>query len=154
MLIIYHCYGGTHSSVTAASLHLNQLPDDPKVKDLLALPLFDKIRAAAWGRLFYHGNDENGNQIYSLGRGKHFNLIKAFFESLKTACNLNGFLDEIVFIDTFPCVNIKMRIGGFLSRYLGVVSLGRNLSAVGTLEALPKLRKAVFEAKSKYSRKK
>jgi hypothetical protein len=28
MKIIYHCYGGTHSSVIAAAIHLGLLPED------------------------------------------------------------------------------------------------------------------------------
>ena len=46
MIIIYRCYGGTHSSVMAASIHLELLPGDrkPAGKELLALPYFDRIQ--------------------------------------------------------------------------------------------------------------
>ncbi|MFA6694423.1 MAG: DUF3189 family protein, partial [Bacillota bacterium] len=39
MIIVYHCYGGTHSSVTAAALHLKKLHQNPTANDLLKLPL-------------------------------------------------------------------------------------------------------------------
>ena len=54
MIIIYHCYGGTHSSVMAASLHLGLLPQDkkPTGKELLALPYFDQQSGADFGKIF------------------------------------------------------------------------------------------------------
>ena len=57
MIIIYRCYGGTHSSVMAASIHLELLPGDrkPAGKELLALPYFDRQNGADFGKIFYMG---------------------------------------------------------------------------------------------------
>lgn len=146
MIIVYHCYGGTHSSVTAAAIHLNKLSPSVDVNDLLNLPLFDRLDAADWGRLFYHGTDEFGNLIYTMGRGRHYKIIECFFQSMENTF-FYKLIDDIVFIDTLPYVNIKMRIGGFLSRRLKFISLGRKLTALGTLEILPLLKEVVIRAK-------
>jgi hypothetical protein len=46
MIYIYNCFAGTHSSVLAASYHLNRLPIDrpPTREDLAKIELFDKLR--------------------------------------------------------------------------------------------------------------
>jgi len=153
MIIVYHCYGGTHSSVTAASLHLQKLNLHSSGEDLLALPLFDRLTAATWGRLFYHGTDKWGNRIYSLGRGNRFFMIYNFYQSLTQESQAFTLLDDIVFIDTLPCVNISMRVGGFLSRYLGLAFLGRPLCVKGTLRALPSILELVEKVRNNYGRK-
>jgi len=41
--VIYHCYGGAHSSVTAANIHLGLLPRErtPGYRELISQKLFD-----------------------------------------------------------------------------------------------------------------
>lgn len=149
MIIVYQCYGGTHSSVSAAYIHLNLLSSNPQGEDLLAMPLFDRLTTADFGRLFYHGEDEWGNKIYSMGRGKDAKVINNYTESLRKF----HLIDDIAFIDTLPYVNIKMRLGGFFSRYLGLTVIGRPLCVAGTLEILPLIRDLVEKVKDKYGYK-
>ena len=59
MKIIYHCYGGSHSSVIAAALHLGLLAKDriPNETELMAIPYFDKplmpilVQYVLWARM-------------------------------------------------------------------------------------------------------
>jgi len=46
---------------------------------------------------------------------------------------------SVTFIDTLTVVNIWMRIGGFLSRAVGLTRLGRPLVIYGTRRAFPLL---------------
>ncbi|HCX78095.1 MAG TPA: hypothetical protein DG577_01645, partial [Firmicutes bacterium] len=45
--MIYHCYGGAHSSVTAAAVHVGLLARDktPSRLELVSLPYFDAQKA-------------------------------------------------------------------------------------------------------------
>ena len=44
MKIIYHCFGGSHSSVSAAALHLGLLDRQrtPTEEELVRIPYYDK----------------------------------------------------------------------------------------------------------------
>lgn len=70
MKVIYHCYGGSHSSVVAAALHLKWLDPTrlPDPLDLIHLPYFDKTQDSDFGRIHYMGTDESGHDIYILGK--------------------------------------------------------------------------------------
>jgi hypothetical protein len=55
--------------------------------------------------------------------------------------------DEFIFVDTLPCVNIKMRIGGYLSRRWGLIKVGRPLVLQGTRQAFPSIVGLVAKTK-------
>ena len=57
---------------------------------------------------------------------------------------------QIVFVNSLKAVNWQMRVGGFLPRRLGLVSLGRFLAAAGARRAYPKLADIVAATKAKY----
>jgi hypothetical protein len=54
---------------------------------------------------------------------------------------------ELYFIDTLPCVNIKMRIGGYLSRRWQLIRLGRPIVLQGTRQAFQELVQLVAKTK-------
>ncbi len=144
--IIYHCYGGAHSSVVAAAIHLGQLRVDkvPASKELMALTLFDKQTKEGHGRLHFFGFDEYGDEVYSVGcRNVGYSVTK-FLTKIKEILNAG---DEMIFIDTLHCVNLKMRIGGYISRRLGMVKIGRPIVLRGTREAYFELVKLVQQVK-------
>ncbi len=66
MKIIYHCYGGSHSSVITAAIHLGFIPRDkiPKTEELMKLPFYDKQTDKDHGILRLMGKDDLGNEIY------------------------------------------------------------------------------------------
>ncbi|MBS3899016.1 MAG: DUF3189 family protein [Dethiobacter sp.] len=136
--IIYHCYGGAHSSVTAAAIHLGKLPREntPTNDELLSLKLFDRLTKEGHGELHFAGVDEWQNQIYSVGCR---NVGKAIERLLRGVADIFAQKEQLVFVDTLHCVTMKMRIGGYISRQLGLVEIGRPIVLQGTQEAYPQL---------------
>ncbi|HHY93041.1 MAG TPA: DUF3189 family protein [Firmicutes bacterium] len=143
MHIIYHCYGGAHSSVVAAAIHLGLLPlPDASTAAVQALPYFDLHTSRDLGRLFYYGTDARGHAVFILGRARAAAILE---RAVRAGFSLAGKKQALLFVDTLPAVNWWMRIGGFLSRRLQWVGLGRPLVTYGTLHALPKLATLVRE---------
>lgn len=141
--IIYSCYGGAHSSPVAAAIHLGHLPRTavPPKEMFLRLKLFDRTTAKQHGDLMHIGIDNQGNQIYVLGRGPSgSSMERAFMSGVRLA---GGFVHDIKFVDTLPTVNFWMRIGGFLSRALGWVVVGRPIVLYGIRRAYPRLVRLV-----------
>jgi len=144
--IIYHCYGGSHSSVLAANLHVGNLSSKhfPTRQELFKLPYFDRTTNDDFGLIKLVGFDEWGNQVYSLGQmhlGERFHPI---IESLLTVTNTS---DNIVLKGTMPHVNWLMMLGGNLSRKRSLPWLGRPLLYLGTRLAYPSLLGVVGEVK-------
>ncbi|HWP96619.1 MAG TPA: DUF3189 family protein [Syntrophomonadaceae bacterium] len=134
MKILYHCFGGSHSSVLAASLHLGLISKErlPTMQEMMALPYFDKTSQKDFGSIRFMGVDEGGNEVYVLGKkslGDRYNRI------FKGVAALLGKPDEIVPVDCMSRVNISMKLGGFASRRVGWVRLGRPVLGQGTRKA-------------------
>ncbi|WP_242946267.1 DUF3189 family protein [Geosporobacter subterraneus] len=148
--IIYHCVGGSHSSSTAAAIHLNMLPIDhtPNTFDLLHIPFYDTQEKVDRGRIFLRGIDEYGNYVYNLSRQFIPHLMLPAILDLWEILGQNK--EDILFVNTMPCVNIWMKIGGFSSRRLEWVKLGRPIVAKGTLAAYDCLIKLVQETKKQF----
>ncbi|NLY30147.1 MAG: DUF3189 family protein [Firmicutes bacterium] len=149
MLIIYACYGGAHTSPMAAAIHLGRLKGDPlpSLEDILNVQYFDVLATGDRGRVFPVGTDELGNQVYILGRG---NYQQPIIQAVKSGYMLaGGDPRQIMFVNTLKGVNWPMRVGGFLSRRLGLISLGRMVAAIGARWAYPKLMEIVAETKAK-----
>jgi len=147
MYIIYHCVGGAHSSVIASAIHLGLLSIDkrPTVKDILALPFFDTLSKEDQGRIILRGIDKDGNKVCSLSRQFVPHLI---LTAVQDAWELaGGSRKDLVIVNSMPAVNILMKIGGFSSRRLKLVSFGRPIVAKGTVRAYDDLVKIVKEAK-------
>lgn len=149
MHIIYYCYGGTHSSPVAAAIHTGLLPNGrtPTKEEILELPWFDRVTAAERGRLFFVGRDEAGHFIYICGRGREKQAIKQAIISGFVLCGERP--EELLFVDTMPAVNWIMRLGGYLSRRLGLVAVGRPLAALGAQLAVPRQRQIVQQVRDK-----
>lgn len=131
MNIIYHCFGGAHSSVTAAALHLGLLPKDrlPTLQELMAIPYFDNTDNSNFGSIRFMGLDEYKNAIYVLGKkslgDRYTNIIHGIAEIM-------GVRHQVLAVNTMPHVNWVMKIGGFISRRVGMVFIGRPLVGLGT----------------------
>ena len=122
MKVIYHCYGGSHSSVVAAALHLKWLDPTrlPDPLDLIHLPYFDKTQDSDFGRIHYMGTDESGHDIYILGK-------KAWAEVQCHAYGCGRFTGvehEVMAVNCMSRVNLLMAMGGFISRRLGWTAIG------------------------------
>ncbi|NLZ93585.1 MAG: DUF3189 family protein [Firmicutes bacterium] len=149
--VIYHCYGGAHSSVVAAAIHLGKLNPEkiPTTTELLQLALFDRQTDEGHGQLHFFGFDEWQNQVYSVGCR---NVGETVEKILLGVAKILGVDHELFFIDTLHCVSLKMRIGGYLSRRLGLIPLGRPLVVAGTKEAYANLAALVHQVKTEVSR--
>lgn len=145
---IYNCYGGSHSSVTAAAIHLGLLPDTriATAEELLNIPYYDAQVARDHGRMRFMGFDETGSPVYIASKrnmGASFErMMRAFWAAA------DGDQEKIALIDTMPYVNIFMVIGGFLSRRWGWNRLGRAIILFGTRQSYNKFVHLVSLVKS------
>lgn len=139
MKIIYHCYGGTHSSVTAAAVHLGMLPQDrtPGTGELLAIPFFDERDNADHGVITLMGVDEHGNEIYFVGQRGASRLLENLVHGLAGHFDIPP--EAYKLVNVLDKVNTSMRIGGTMSRRFKWVEAGRPLVAWGTARAYDKI---------------
>lgn len=147
MVIIYHCFGGSHSSVTAAAIHLGMLRKDriPSAQELKQLPYYDKTCDEDFGTIRYMGKDAWDHDVYILGKkslGDRYNAI------LTGVAALLGHSSDILPVNCMRHVNWSMKIGGFTSRRLQVEILGRPIVIWGTQKAFYHLVKLVEEVQS------
>ncbi|MEG3068137.1 MAG: DUF3189 family protein [Syntrophaceticus schinkii] len=113
--IIYHCYGGSHSSVTAAGIHLGILPRKrvANTAELLGVPYYDEYQPVTHGRLRFIGRDVLGNEVFVLGKRTAGPDTTIFLHNIAELFDCG---EEIYPVDTTFPVNPLMVIGGFLSR--------------------------------------
>lgn len=131
MKIIYHCHGASHSSVTAAAIHLGRLPMDRKASmhEIMALADYDQGEPWQIGTLYFKGVDRFSIPVYTLGLGANPKVAKqAIIHFLEQVGADTG---ELFFHEALVHINCIAKIGGALSRRYGFVKIGRPLSALG-----------------------
>jgi len=151
MKIIYHCYGGAHSSVTAAAIHTGKISHShlPTDQELMSVPYFDQQEKGDHGRLKLMGVDEFGNEVYVVGK-RHMGRVYENF--VRGVAGLLGIPEaELVLVDTMPYVNWRMMVGGYTSRRLRLTAIGRPIVLSGTRGAYFKLSGLVNTVKTKLS---
>ncbi len=138
MIIIYHCFGGSHSSVAAAALHLGLLDSRkiPTEEDLIRIPYYDKTTDADFGSIRYMGTDTDNNHIYVFGKRSFNNRYAAV---LMGVAKMFGDQDYLIMVDCMKRVNWSMKFGGFTSRRLGLIAIGRPIVSWGTRKAFANL---------------
>ncbi|MHB1421294.1 MAG: DUF3189 family protein [Bacillota bacterium] len=148
MKIIYHCYGGSHSSVVSAAIHLGLLSSTrvATAKELNALPLFDEQTHEEHGEFKMMGKDELGNEIYVAGKCKLRKMFEPMIYGLARIYSIPK--EDILLVNTMPYVNLTMMIGGFTSRAMGLVWLGRPVVTWGTQQAYWDIVNLVSSVKS------
>ncbi len=129
--VIYHCYGGAHSSVTSSGIYLGLLPRDrvPSSVEILKVPHYDGNEAITHGHFRFMGRDQAGRAVFVLGKGMlgpHINRL------LIVIAGIYGCAGNIFAVDTTAPVNILMIFGGYVSRALKIVCLGRPFVVLGT----------------------
>jgi hypothetical protein len=134
MKIIYHCFGGSHSSVTAAALHLGLIDKHrpPTMDELMSLPYFDKTTENDFGSIRFMGIDEYGNEVYVLGKKS---MSERLTHILNGLAQILGVEDQVLVVNAMDRVNISMKLGGFTSRRIGLPSVGRPVVSRGTIKA-------------------
>lgn len=145
MNIIYHCFGGAHSSVTAAAIHLGWLAISkvPTYEELMEIPYFEVQINEDHGIFRYMGEDENHNKVYIIGRR---NLKDDFEKLILGLAKIYG-KDDFLIVNTMPLVNWKMVVGGYLSRGLEIPKMGRAIVIKGVQDAFFKYTELVNKVK-------
>lgn len=149
MIFIYNCYAGTHSSSLASAVHLKKLPSNriPTREEILNTDYFDKLTNKDIGKLIFRGTDEDGNRVYSLGRGSSSVIIPCIANIINMLCDDFSFDERIIFSNMNPAIPIAMMAGGFISRRLGLKYIGTPLLVIGTKQAYPKIVQIVQKTK-------
>ena len=145
MVIIYNCYGGTHSSILASAIHLKKLPMNriPTHEEILNIEYFNKLTYKDMGRLVFHGSDDEGNRIFTIGRGTSRALIPAMRNLAIALCRDKGIDEHFMFINCSPTVHPLMTMGGFFSRALHIDFIGVPLLTAGAQRTYYNITKLV-----------
>lgn len=149
MIYIYNDFGGTHTTALAAAYHLKQLPLDRKLttEEILNVNYFNKLQTSDMGKLIFHGIDEDGHPVYTIGRGSSKVLIPGV-KNLSTLLQEKYNIDErIIFSNTSPTVPIAMTFGGLFSRRLKIDSIGVPLLVKGAKQACGNILELVQHTK-------
>ena len=153
MKVIYYDYGGAHSSVLAASLHSGVIRGDrrPSPEEIRTMPHFDQATLPDHGRLVLVGEARPGVEVYVLGCRRYHTIAERALRGVALAYGIPH--NDLVMVDTLPGVNLAMRVGGVLSRGLGLTTLGRPLVTWGTRKAFFNLKRIVDRAKAEVDRR-
>lgn len=137
MIYIYNCYGGTHSSILASAYHLEILDAtrEPTKDEILNLPNFNKLVYGNRGELFYHGKDKDGNEVYTVGRGRSKVLIPGLYNLASMLHKQKVLNEKIIFSNTSPPVPLPMTFGGLFSRWLKIDFIGVPLLVKGAKQS-------------------
>lgn len=151
MIFIYNCYGGTHTSSLASEIHLGRLPVDrlPTKTEILNAKFFNKLGYQDMRKLFFRGVDDDGNKVFSLGRGTTKTLIPFLENFINMIHNEYGFNEKFVLSNMSPTVPPCMTMGGFFSRGIGVDFIGVPLLVVGARQAYDRIFKTVKRTREK-----
>jgi hypothetical protein len=134
MIYIYNDYAGTHSTALAAAYHLKQLPQSERKltkEEILNVNYFNQLTKKDFGKLIFHGTDENGHSVYSIGRKRNKLIVPALKEMTLLILDKFHINEKIIFSNTSPTVPIPMSLGGFFSRGLKIDMIGVPLLVIG-----------------------
>ena len=150
MIYIYHDFGGTHSTSLAAAYHLKLINDPSKVlekDEVLAVPYFNKLKKQDAGKFIFHGEDEEGNLVYTLGKRSSKLVLPSLYHFSEIMIKRYELDEKIVFSNTSPVVPLAMTFGGFFSRGLGINSIGVPLLIKGAQQCCKHISQLVEETK-------
>lgn len=117
--------------MVAAAIHLGLLPSDrvPAAREIEALPYFDKTSSEEIGTCFFVGRDECDREVYVMGMGSNRQVVKRAILSILSIFGIDA--GELALIDALPSAGLLVRVGGILSRRLGLIRAGRPLAIKG-----------------------
>jgi len=122
----------------AAALHLGLIPKNriPSLNELLNIPYYDKTNNSDFGSIRLMGVDEYKNEVYVLGKKS---MGDRYSRLLMGVAEILGCSDELMAVNCMNRVNLAMKLGGFSSRKMGIVSLGRPVLVRGSQKAFMEL---------------
>ncbi len=129
--VIYHCYASAHTSLVTAAIHTGLLPATRVAtkKEITGLSSFDRVPDSQIGSPHFFGCDLSGYQVMALGMGGGTELVRRALYSWLTIHNLP--INSLMLVNLMPHIHPLTRIGGFMSRRLGIVIPGRWLTVRG-----------------------
>jgi hypothetical protein len=99
------------------------------------------------GRLIFHGIDNEGNRVYTIGRGTSKALVPAMRNLAIALCKDKGIEEHFLFIICSPTVPLLMTLGGFFSRGLHIDFIGVPLLAAGARQTYHNITNLVEKSK-------
>jgi len=150
LIYIYNDYGGTHTTSLAAAYHLKQLPQSERKltnEEILNVKYFNKLTKEDFGRLIFHGEDEEGNTVYTIGRKRNKYVVPALRDLFLLMEKKFEFKEKIIFSNTSPTVPLVMSFGGFFSRGLKIDFLGVPLLLIGAKQCCDNIFRLVENTK-------
>ena len=134
--------------MVAAAIHLGNLPAHtvPYSRDIIDLPYYDKATTDELGACIYMGTDDAGCDVYILGMGPARKIIRRAVESIFELCGVSR--DSYMLVDTLTSIGVITKIGGFLSRRIGLTRIGRPMTVWGIRRAYLHLASIVEDVKS------
>ncbi|MDO6449934.1 DUF3189 family protein [Oceanobacillus profundus] len=149
MIFIYNDYGGTHTTSLAAAYHLKKIPTDKVLtkEEIMSVDYFNKLTKHDLGKLIFHGLDEDGNAVYTIGRKDNKYVVPAIQNLIELLQEKYNFNEKIVISNTSPTVPIAMSIGGFFSRGLHIDFIGVPLLIAGAKQCCNQINRLVEQTK-------
>ncbi|WP_342429598.1 DUF3189 family protein [Neobacillus sp. FSL H8-0543] len=150
MIYIYNDFGGTHTTSIAAAYHLKQLPQSEQkltTEEILTVKYFNKLTKEDFGKIIFHGIDEEGNSVYTIGRKRNKYVVPALKELTLLLQEKYHFDEKIVLSNTSPTVPIAMSMGGFFSRGLKIDFIGVPLLVKGAKQCCDNIYRLVENTK-------
>ncbi len=149
MKLFYQCYGGAHTSVTCASIHLGYLPKDriPDPKEFYSVPFYDKMDNDKLGTPVYVGRDQLGWDLYIIGMKNARDIVIPAIHSYLNYNNLSG--EPILIANALVELHPVTSVGGFISRKLRLRLIGKPMTVWGIRKSYPKLVDLVERTKAK-----
>jgi len=150
MIYIYNDYGGTHTTSLAAAYHLKILKQSEQTltkKEILNVPFFNKLTKQDAGKIIFHGKDENGDAVYTIGRKSSKLVVPALKELAALLQSREHFSEKIIFSNTSPTVPFLMTMGGFFSRGLHIDVIGVPLLVAGAKQCCDNIFRLVEHTK-------
>ncbi|SHF36516.1 Protein of unknown function [Seinonella peptonophila] len=150
MIYIYNDYGGTHTTSMAAAYHLKKLPQAERKltsEEILNIKYFNQLTKKDFGKLIFHGNDEDGNPVYTIGRKREKLVVPSLKELTLLLQTKFHFNEKIVFSNTSPTVPMVMSLGGFFSRGLKMDFIGVPLLVKGAKKCCDNIYRLVENTK-------
>lgn len=150
MIYIYNDYGGTHTTSLAAAYHLKQITQSERkltTEEILNVKFFNKLTKNDSGKIIFHGIDENGDSVYTIGRKSSKLVVPALRDLSLLLKSRHHFEEKIIFSNTSPTVPILMSIGGFFSRGLKIDFIGVPLLVMGAKQCCDNIFRLVENTK-------
>ncbi|WP_226583509.1 DUF3189 family protein [Halobacillus litoralis] len=149
MIYIYNDYAGTHTTSIAAAYHLGYIKYGQQLsnEEVLEIPYFNDLTKNDAGKLIFHGQDNRGDYVYTIGRKNSKYVVPSLKELCLVLFQLFEIHERVIFSNTSPTVPFVMSIGGGLSRGLGIDALGVPLLIRGAHKCHPLIGELVRNTK-------